>query len=83
MLQQREGRAPPLHFVGSSKYRLPGAGRGAAFKADAAPCTILRQLVGEGVDDSDVRVDLDGNTAESRGAITPLSDGVERGLDEE
>jgi hypothetical protein len=40
-------------------------------------------LLGQGVDDRDVRVDLDGLAVEGSGAVAPLADGSKRGLEKE
>jgi len=40
-------------------------------------------LLGQGVDDRDVRVDLDGSAVEGSGAVAPLADGSKRGLEKE
>ena len=37
-------------------------------------------LLGQGVDDRDVRVDLDGLAVEGSGAVAPLADGSKRGF---
>src|SRR5438552_18281880 len=66
------------HSGGNIKNRLPGAGRGAAFKADGAPCTQISVL--HGVNHGDVRVDFDALAVENRRPIPPLPNGFHRGL---